>query len=100
MAVATAELPQLILYEFLSRGSHIPHYRRLRHLLREQTRRVDAFGFLPLVHLWHPPQSEKTAVQPIGGRQRYVEISSMSVAARIARLRERPHGDIGGPATI
>ncbi len=42
LAVATAELPQLVLYEFLSRGSHIPHYRRLRHLLRERTLRVDA----------------------------------------------------------
>ena len=35
--VATPELPQLVLFEFLSRGSHIPHYRRLRQLLRERT---------------------------------------------------------------
>lgn len=42
VAVATAELPQWVLHEFLNRGSHIPHYRRLRHLLRERTLRVDA----------------------------------------------------------
>jgi DNA-binding transcriptional MocR family regulator len=37
---AAAELPQLVLYEFLNRGSHVPHLRRMRHLLRESTLRV------------------------------------------------------------
>ncbi|HSB98053.1 MAG TPA: PLP-dependent aminotransferase family protein [Spongiibacteraceae bacterium] len=40
VAVATAELPQLVLYEFLNRGSHVPHLRRMRQLLRESTQRV------------------------------------------------------------
>lgn len=38
--VATAELPQLVLYEFLNRGSHTPHLRRMRELLRESTLRT------------------------------------------------------------
>jgi DNA-binding transcriptional MocR family regulator len=38
-AVATAELPQLVLYEFLNRGSHVPHLRRMRQLLRESALR-------------------------------------------------------------
>lgn len=42
IAVMTAELPQWVLYEFLNRGSHIPHYRRLRQHLRERTLRIDA----------------------------------------------------------
>jgi DNA-binding transcriptional MocR family regulator len=39
-AVASAELPQLVLYEFLNRGSHVPHLRRMRQLLREGVLRV------------------------------------------------------------
>jgi DNA-binding transcriptional MocR family regulator len=39
-AAATAELPQLVIHEFLSRGSHIRHFRRLRQTLRERTLRV------------------------------------------------------------
>lgn len=38
--VATAELPQLVLYEFLNRGSHAPHLRRMRELLRDSTLRT------------------------------------------------------------
>jgi DNA-binding transcriptional MocR family regulator len=37
---ATAELPQLVLHEYLCHGSHLPHFRRMRYLLRERTLRV------------------------------------------------------------
>lgn len=39
-AVATAEFPQLVLHEYLSRGGHLPHLRRLRHALKERVLRV------------------------------------------------------------
>lgn len=42
VAIPTPELPQWVLHEFLSRGSHIPHYRRLRQQLREHTLRVES----------------------------------------------------------
>lgn len=41
-AISTPELPQWVLLEFLSLGSHIPHYRRLRQQLREHTLRVES----------------------------------------------------------
>ena len=34
---ATSELAQLVLYEFLNRGSHLPHLRKMRQTLRENT---------------------------------------------------------------
>lgn len=37
---SAAELPQLVIYEFLNRGSHLPHLRRLRGRLRDQTLRL------------------------------------------------------------
>lgn len=42
VASSTPEIPQWVLHEFLRRGSHIPHYRRLRQQLREHTLRVEA----------------------------------------------------------
>ena len=51
---------------------------------RAETRRRTAFGYLPIVHLWHAPQMAR------GGVQRYHdEISKLSPQERIRRLRER-----------
>ena len=61
---------------------------------RAQTRRVDAFGSLPLVHLWHAPQKEKAMSEATGGRRRYLEMREVPVAERIARLRSQESGRI------
>lgn len=63
---------------------------------RAQTRRVDAFGSLPLVHLWHAPQKEKALSEPTGGRLRLIELRDVPVEERIARLLARPSGEISG----
>jgi DNA-binding transcriptional MocR family regulator len=54
---AMAELPQLVLYEFLNRGSHVPHLRRMRHLLRESALRVHEglLRVLPKTCCWNLP---------------------------------------------
>lgn len=73
--VATAELPQLVLYEFLNRGSHVPHLRRMRQLLREGALRVhEALAkILPSSCRW---------TVPAGGYFLWLELpSSIDVAA-------------------
>jgi hypothetical protein len=62
---------------------------------RALTRRVWPFGYLPIVHLWHPPQPGKRA---IGGRgAATAELSErraiIPVEKRINELRARHFGD-------
>jgi hypothetical protein len=54
---------------------------------RAMTRRTNAFAYLPFVHLWHRPQPEKVAVDPAGGRARYIELADVPAEERIIRLR-------------
>ncbi len=54
---------------------------------RAETRRVNRFGYLPIVHLWHAPQPEKTRGANAPAVERYYELAQVPVAERIARLR-------------
>lgn len=61
------------------------------------TLRVDRFGCLPLVHLWHSPQSGKgTSDNP--GLTRLMQRRTLSPEARIAQLSQRKFGRSEGPA--
>lgn len=67
---------------------------------RAQTCRVWPYGYLPLVHLWHPNQPGKQARDnPMIGLHR--TLAELPVAERIARLcareRGRPEGPHGQP---
>lgn len=54
---------------------------------RAETRRANRFGYLPIVHLWHAPQPEKTQGASAPAVERYYELARVPVAERIARLR-------------
>jgi hypothetical protein len=54
---------------------------------RASTRRATRFGYLPVVHLWHPPQPEKLQVNDAPGVKRYFDLTSVPAEERIARLR-------------
>lgn len=56
---------------------------------RASTRRVFAFGYFPLVHLWHAPQPEKAANEADAGRARREELERVPREERIRRLRDR-----------
>ena len=56
---------------------------------RAETRRANRFGYLPIVHLWHAPQPEKTQGASAPAVERYYELAEIPVAERIARLRSR-----------
>jgi glycosyl transferase family 7 (putative galactosyltransferase) len=66
---------------------------------RALTRQVWPFGYLPIVHLWHPPQPGKGAVDGRGATT--VELSkrraSIPVHDRIEELRSR---DFGNPRRL
>lgn len=51
--------------------------------------RVYEFGYLPSLHLWHPPQAGKLDHAAAPAMQRYDEVSRISPEERIARLRSR-----------
>lgn len=53
---------------------------------RASTRAAFSFGYLPFVHLWHAPQAEKVAVDPVGGRARLLELTTIAPEERIRRL--------------
>lgn len=64
---------------------------------RALTLRVWPYGYLPLVHLWHPAQAGKqSADNPM--LRLYRSLSSIPVADRISRLRQTPAGLMAGPA--
>lgn len=53
----------------------------------ETTNRVYAFGYLPFIHLWHPPQSRKQDPDAPAVR-RYHELKTVPPEERIRRLRD------------
>ena len=60
---------------------------------------VDAFGYLPFVHLWHEPQPGK--LQGIGAPavKRYYDLRAVPPRERTARLRGREIGRLDRPAS-
>lgn len=57
---------------------------------RAETLRATRFGYLPIVHLWHAPQSEKLQAGEAPAIKRYYELADLPPQERIARLRARP----------
>lgn len=51
--------------------------------------RVYEFGYLPLLHLWHPPQPGRLDHSTAPAMQRYEELSRIPPGERIARLRSQ-----------
>jgi hypothetical protein len=62
---------------------------------RGLTRRVWPFGYLPLIHLWHPPQPGKRAVDGRGATTAELSArrASIPVSNRIEELRRRNFGN-------
>ncbi len=54
---------------------------------RVQTRKVWPYGFLPLIHLWHPAQSGKWPAKDTPGMERMRERSAVPPEERIRELR-------------
>ena len=57
---------------------------------RAETLRATRFGYLPVVHLWHAPQTEKLQNGGAPAIKRYYELADMPPEERIARLKARP----------
>jgi len=66
---------------------------------RASTRRTWAFGYLPIVHLWHPPQAEKIAGGLTEGQKRFYARTDIPAEERIAILRKRRQGRLDGAVT-
>ena len=64
---------------------------------RAQTCRVWPYGYLPLVHLWHPSQPKKQEVDN-PNLLRSLLLSAIPAGERISRLRSISRGAISGPA--
>lgn len=58
---------------------------------------VDAFGYLPFVHLHHAPQPGKLQGIAAPAVKRYHDVRSVPALERIARLQGRDNGRIAGP---
>ncbi|MEA2163899.1 MAG: hypothetical protein QOK37_2026 [Thermoanaerobaculia bacterium] len=56
---------------------------------RAETLRATRFGYLPIVHLWHAPQSEKVQGDAAPAVRRYYELAELPPQERIARLRSQ-----------
>lgn len=63
---------------------------------RAQTCKVWSYGYLPIVHLWHPPQPGKHKDEN-PTLLRYRELSLISPHERIASLLMVDRGDMSGP---
>lgn len=63
---------------------------------RAQTCKVWPYGCLPLVHLWHNSQSDKSNASAFG-KKHYHELSQIPVEVRISTLRNCPQGNRNGP---
>jgi len=61
------------------------------------TGRAYAFGYLPMIHLYHPFQPGKWK-ESAPGVSRYRTIEGIAPEERIARLRRREQGRIEGPS--
>lgn len=67
---------------------------------RAQTGKCWAWGWMPVVHLWHAPQPEKRD-RDAAATRRYHEIASpIPAAQRIAVLNELDWGSLDGPVTV
>lgn len=64
----------------------------------EEHGRVYGFGYLPIVHLYHPPQKGKLEGADAPAVRRYRELANVPPRERIARLRERDMGRLDGPS--
>jgi glycosyl transferase family 7 (putative galactosyltransferase) len=62
---------------------------------RASTRRVWPFGYLPVIHLWHPPQPGKGAIDGCGATTAELNSrrASIPIHNRIGELRSRNFGD-------
>lgn len=60
---------------------------------------VYRFGYLPLLHLEHPPQPGKTSLSS-GAIRRYRVMEIVDPGERIARLRAIEQGQLSGPAVV
>ena len=56
---------------------------------RAQTLNVCNTGYLPLLHLWHAPQSEKSEKKDSSAMQRLEEVSKIPVKERIRSLKNK-----------
>jgi hypothetical protein len=66
---------------------------------RCRTLRVDPYGYLPLVHLWHSAQPGKgTSGNP--GLTRLIQRRTLDPEARIAQLKRRELGRTEGPSAM
>lgn len=59
---------------------------------RASTRCLWPYGYLPIVHLWHPPQKEKTQSERAMAKQRYWQLAKINPDERIKKLRESSRG--------
>ena len=62
---------------------------------RARTLKVWPYGYLPLVHLWHPSQPEK--FKSAAGQQRFYQLTRIPPETRIRTLRNRPQGQMNRP---
>lgn len=60
---------------------------------------MDRFGYLPMLHLEHPPQPGKASTASSAVR-RYRDMESVDPGQRIARLRAIEQGRMSGPAVV
>ena len=56
---------------------------------RAETLHATRFGYLPLIHLWHAPQSEKLRTDEAPAVKRYYDLAAIPPEERIARLKAR-----------
>jgi len=66
---------------------------------RAATMRVQRYGSVPMMHLWHAPQPEKALGDRAPAVARYRELEQQSPQARIARLTEVDFGHPDRPPT-
>lgn len=64
---------------------------------RAMTRRVDPYGYLPILHLWHAYSAGKERRDQDPGVRRYEELERVDPRERIAALHARPWGLRQGP---
>jgi GT2 family glycosyltransferase len=63
---------------------------------RAQSLRLWQWGYLPILHLWHPPQPGKREPDSQTAK-RYTALAQVDPATRIAGLRAQPRGLTEGP---
>jgi hypothetical protein len=60
--------------------------------------RVDEYGYLPFIHLWHAPQPGKIAAAAAPAVRRYYDLAAIAPEERITRLKARLWGSVAAPA--